>query len=299
MSKAEFSVATLIAGQGAGLNPATVARALDALAQGPMPLDWLAPDRAADVFFTTDDLDGARRALTLALADETIDVVVQPVASRRKRLLVADMDSTMIEQECLDELADRIGLRAPIATITARAMAGEIDFEAALKERVALLAGVTGDHIAQTLARITLTPGAHALVATMRAHGAYTALVSGGFTEFTQPIAERLGFQETFANRLEIIDGALSGLVVEPVQGREGKREALESLRVRLGLSVDETLAVGDGANDLDMLDAAGLGVAFHARPKVAAVAAARIDHADLTALLYSQGYRQGEIIES
>lgn len=299
MSKAEFSVATFVAGQGAGLNPATIARALDAARLRGAPLDWLAPDRAADVFFTTDELDAARLALTEALAGETVDVVAQPVASRRKRLLVADMDSTVIEQECLDELADRIGLRARIAAITARAMAGEIDFEAALKSRVALLAGVTKNDVARTLARIMPTSGARALVATMRAHGAHTALVSGGFTQFTGPIAERLGFQETFANRLEIVDDALTGRVIEPVQGREGKRAALESLRVKHGLSVAETLAVGDGANDLDMLEAAGLGVAFRAKPKVAAAASARVDHADLTALLYAQGYRQDEILES
>jgi phosphoserine phosphatase len=298
MSKAEFSVATFVAGQGAALTPATIARALDAAGLRASPLDWLAPERAADAFFTTDDLAGVRRALATALAGETVDVVAQPVASRRKLLLVADMDSTMIAQECLDELADCIGLRAPIAAITARAMAGDIDFEAALKERVALLAGVTRDQIAQTLARLTLTPGARALVATMRTHGAHTALVSGGFTQFTGPIAQRLGFHETFANRLEIVDGMLTGRVVEPVQGRAGKCAALESLRMRLGLDVAETLAVGDGANDLDMLDAAGLGVAFHAKPKVAAAAAARVDHGDLAALLYTQGYRHGEIIE-
>lgn len=297
MSKAEFSVATFVAGQNAELRPATVARALDAAGLGAPPLDWLAPERAADAFFETNNLQHVSAALAQALDGEKIDVIAQPVASRRKRLLVADMDSTMIEQECLDELADRIGLRAPIATITARAMAGDIDFEAALKERVALLAGVTGDDIAQTLARITLTPGARALVATMRAHGAHTALVSGGFTQFTQPIAQRLGFHETFANRLEIVDDALTGRVVEPVQGREGKRAALESLHVRLGLKAEETLAVGDGANDLDMLDAAGLGVAFHAKPKVAAAASARVDHSDLIALLYAQGYRLGEIV--
>jgi phosphoserine phosphatase len=298
MSKAEFSVATFVAGQGAALTPATIARALDAAGLRASPLDWLAPERAADAFFTTDDLAGVRHALATALAGETLDVIAQPVASRRKLLLVADMDSTMIAQECLDELADSIGLRAPIAAITARAMAGDIDFEAALKERVALLAGVTGDQIAQTLAHLTLTPGARALVATMREHGAQTALVSGGFTQFTGPIAQRLGFHETFANRLEIVDGMLTGRVVEPVQGRAGKRAALESLRMRLGLDVAETLAVGDGANDLDMLDAAGLGVAFHAKPKVAAAASARVDHGDLIALLYAQGYRQGEIVE-
>jgi phosphoserine phosphatase len=297
MSKAEISVATFVAGQAAALTPATVARALDAAGLGARPVDWLAPERAADVFFETDDLARTRDSLASALVGESVDVIAQPVASRRKRLLVADMDSTMIEQECLDELADRVGLRAPIAAITARAMDGEIDFEAALKERVALLAGVTREQIAQTLALITFTPGARALVATMRANGAHTALVSGGFTQFTQPVATRLGFHETFANQLEIVGDALSGRVIEPVQGREGKRLALETLRVKLGLTVAETLAVGDGANDLDMLREAGLGVAFHAKPKVAQATSARIDHADLTALLYAQGYRQDLIV--
>jgi phosphoserine phosphatase len=299
MSKAEISVATFVAGQGAALTPATVARALDAAGLGALPLDWLAPERAADVIFSSDEPARVRDALIPAVADERVDVVVQPVAWRRKRLLVADMDSTMIEQECLDELADRIGLRARIAAITARAMAGEIDFESALKERVALLAGVTREQIAQTLSLITLTPGGRALVSTMRAHGAHAALVSGGFTQFTQPIAARLGFHETHANQLEIAGDALSGGVIEPVQGREGKRLALETLRTKLGLTVAETLAVGDGANDLDMLREAGLGVAFHAKPKVAAAAAARVDHADLTALLYAQGYRQGDIVDN
>jgi phosphoserine phosphatase len=297
MSKAEITVATFVAGQGAALTPAMVARALDAAGFGALPLDWLAPERAADVFFETDDLARTRDSLASALVGESVDVIAQPVAARRKRLLVADMDSTMIEQECLDELADRVGLRAPIAAITARAMAGEIDFEAALKERVTLLAGVTREQIAQTLALITLTPGARALVATMRANGAHAALVSGGFTQFTQPVATRLGFHETFANHLEIIGDALSGRVIEPVQGREGKRLALETLRTKLGLTVAETLAVGDGANDLDMLREAGLGVAFHAKPKVAQAASARVDHADLSALLYVQGYRRDQIV--
>jgi phosphoserine phosphatase len=297
MSKAESLVATFVAGQGAALTPATLARVLDAAALAPATPDWLAAGRAADVFFETQELDAVRAALAAALAGEPVDVVVQKAASRRKRLLVADMDSTMIEQECLDELAGEIGLRAEIAAITARAMAGDIDFEAALKQRVALLAGVTLDQTARTLSRITPTPGARALVATMRADGAHTALVSGGFLQFTQPVAERLGFHETFANRLDIADGALTGRVVEPVQGREGKRQALADLRAALGLSVAQTLAVGDGANDLDMLREAGLGVAFHAKPKVAQAAAARVDHADLTALLYAQGYRERDIV--
>jgi phosphoserine phosphatase len=299
MSKADAWVATFVAGQGAALDESTVRRALreaGLVQSGEQALDWLAPDLAADVVLTgVDDLGAARERLAGALSGERVDVVVQPVADRRKGLLVADMDSTMIEQECLDELADCVGLRARISDITARAMAGEIDFEAALRERVALLSGTTLDQIAAVLSRLTLTPGARALVATMRAHGAHTALVSGGFAQFTEAVAARIGFHETFANRLEILGGALTGAVRAPVQGREGKRAALDMLRVRLGLPRAATLAVGDGANDLDMLRAAGLGVAFRAKPTVAQAASARIDHADLTALLYAQGYRIAE----
>lgn len=305
MSKPDAVVATFVAGQGAGLDETTLRRALRAAGFGAagasgLRVDWLSLGVAADVSLQghdIPDLSASRRRLEAALSGERVDVVVQPVALRRKRLLVADMDSTMIEQECLDELADLAGIRAHVSAITARAMAGELDFEQALKERVALLAGLTLDQIETILGRITLTPGARALVATMRAHGAHTALVSGGFTQFTHAVAERLGFHETCANRLEIVDRALTGVVLEPVQGREGKRAALASLRARLDLPPAATLAVGDGANDLEMLREAGLGVAYHAKPKVAEAAEARIDHADLTALLYAQGYRESEFV--
>ncbi len=299
MSKPEAFVATFVAGQGATLDEATARRALNQAGIGAPLLNWLAPGVAADALFETDDVAAVRFRLETALAGEKLDLVVQSVTERRKRLLVADMDSTMIEQECVDELADLVGIRARIADITARAMAGELDFEAALRERVALLAGVTLEQIEKLLPRLTLTPGAQALVATMRAHGAHTALVSGGFTQFTEAVAARLGFHETFANRLEIADRRLTGVVMAPVQGREGKRAALAGLRARLGLPRSATLAIGDGANDLDMLREAGLGVAYHAKPKVAAAAHARIDHADLTAALYAQGYRQEEIVRA
>ncbi|MGJ0393995.1 MAG: phosphoserine phosphatase SerB [Methylocystis sp.] len=297
MSKANqagaATVATFVVGHGEALAGAGVRQALREAGLGDLPLDWLAPDVAADAFFDAHDLDAARARLQAALAGAPVDVIVQPAAGRRKRLLVADMDSTMIEQECIDELAGLIGIRDRISAITERAMAGELNFETALKERVALLAGVTLDQIEMIVARITLTPGARALVQTMRAHGAHTALVTGGFTQFTAPVAARVGFDETFANRLEIVERALTGVVVEPVQGREGKRAALVRLRERLGLPRAATLAIGDGANDLDMLREAGLGVAYHAKPKVAEAARARINHADLTALLYAQGYRR------
>ncbi len=292
-------VATFVAGQGTALAESTICAALRAAGLDLSALDWLAPERAADVFLDGGDLPDIRARLGKAIAGQPVDVIVQPVAARRKRLLVADMDSTMIEQECIDELAECAGIRAHVSAITARAMAGEINFEAALKARVALLKGVRLEEIEMILERLTLTPGARALVATMRAHGAHTALVSGGFTHFTRHVAVWAGFHESYANRLEISDGALTGVVAEPVQGREVKRDTLENLRLRLNLPREATLAVGDGANDLDMLQAAGIGVAFHAKPRVAAVAHARVNHADLSALLYAQGYRESEILIS
>jgi phosphoserine phosphatase len=209
------------------------------------------------------------------------------------------MDSTMIGQECIDELAGEIGKRTEIAEITERAMGGEIAFESALRARVALLKGLSRAIIAGVLVkRITLTAGGLALVQTMRANGAYTMVVSGGFSVFTSVIAERLGFDQHQANELLFgEDGRLSGLIAEPVLGKDAKLAVLKRLLEKLGLSASETLAVGDGANDLAMLEAAGLGVAFRAKPKVAAAAYARIDHGDLTALLYAQGFRREEFV--
>jgi phosphoserine phosphatase len=229
-----------------------------------------------------------------------IDAVVQPAAHRRKRLFLADMDSTMIAQECIDELADFVGMKAHVAAITERAMRGEIAFEPALRERVALLKGLPLATIAEVIdKRITLTPGGRLLVATMRANGAHTCMVSGGFTLFTTRIAAMIGFDETRANTLALEADTLAGLVAEPIFGRDAKRAALIELRQRFGLSAQETLAAGDGANDMDMIAEAGLGIAFHAKPKVAAAAPARIDHGDLTALLYVQGYREAEFVEN
>jgi phosphoserine phosphatase len=294
-------VATFVAGAGPALDAAQVTQALSAADLLPARLVWLADGVAADAFFplAAEALGPARAGLCAALAGSATDVIVQAAATRRKALFVADMDSTMIGQECIDELADLVGLRAHVAAITERAMRGEIDFEAALTERVALLKGIRVGVIAELIAtRITPNPGARSLVATMRAHGAYTALVSGGFTLFTQPVAAMLGFQEVRANRLDIADGALTGQVVPPILGREAKRAALEDLRRDFALVPEATLAIGDGANDLDMLGAAGLGVAYRAKPRVAEAADARIDHADLTALLYAQGVRREEFAE-
>jgi len=285
--------------------PALDAGALDgARARIPSPQapQWLAPGVAADIAFTPPaglDRTALAEALRSAMQARPVDVVVQPIAARRKRLFLADMDSTMIGQECIDELADHVGLKPQVAAITEQAMRGEIEFAPALRARVALLKGlptaVVDDIIAQ---RIRLTAGARTLVATMRANGTYTCLVTGGFTLFSQRIAAMIGFDESRANTLSV-DGAgrLAGEVREPIFGRDGKLATLAELRARLGLAPDETMAVGDGANDIDMIKAAGLGVAFHAKPKVAAAAAARIDHGDLTALLYLQGYRAHEFL--
>ncbi|GJD34620.1 phosphoserine phosphatase SerB [Methylobacterium aerolatum] len=237
--------------------------------------------------------------LRAALGPEPIDVAVLPAdAHRRKRLFLADMDSTMIEQECIDELAGTLGLKDHVAAITERAMRGEIAFEPALRERVALLkdipVGVVDGLIADTL---SLTPGGRTLVGTMAAHGAHTCLVSGGFTLFTGPIAAMLGFAEHRSNRLGIAGNKLDGTVEDPIVGKAEKRATLIELRTKLGLQPAETLAVGDGANDLDMLGEAGLGVAFRAKPAVAAAARARVEHGDLTALLYLQGFSAAEFV--
>ena len=231
-----------------------------------------------------------------SLQDRGVDLVIQKAGERHKKMLLADMDSTMIQQECIDELADEAGFGERVAAITARAMNGEINFEDALRERVSLLAGLEEsviDHVLET--RITPMPGGRELVATMKAKGAYTALVSGGFTDFTEGVAHGLGFDENRANRLEIVDGKLTGKVIPPILGRDAKVEALRDITAARGLTPEDVLAVGDGANDLGMLDLAGVGVALHAKPAVAVAADIQVNYGDLTALLFLQGYSREE----
>lgn len=261
--------------------------------------EWLAEETACDLFLP-DGADTRETEIELRrlLASDPIDIVVQEATGRRKKLLIADMDSTMIGQECIDELADAIGIKPAVAAITARAMNGEIAFEPALRERVRLLKGLPVSTIEDVIReRITLAAGSRELVATMRKNGARAALVSGGFTAFTSRIAAMLDFDENSANRLLEADGRLTGLVAEPILGRQAKADALASITARLGLSRAAAIAVGDGANDLDMIKLAGTGVALHAKPMVAAEAPMRIDHGDLTALLYIQGYRRSEFV--
>ncbi|MGH6849401.1 MAG: phosphoserine phosphatase SerB [Methylocella sp.] len=276
-------------------------RAAEALRR-PGAFRWLDPGIAADIAFEPGPAAGASTiadGVRSALDNTPVDVVVQWVQGRRKKLLLADMDSTMIGQECIDELAAEIGKRALVEEITGRAMRGEIAFEPALRERTALLKGLDRATVLGVITnKITLTPGGRALVQTMRANGAHTVLVSGGFSVFTSIIAEMIGFHEHQANELVLSEyGRLSGLVKTPVLGKDAKLAALTRLREKLSLSAEETLAVGDGANDLAMLEAAGLGVAFRAKPKVSAAAHARVDHGDLTALLYAQGYSRGDFV--
>jgi phosphoserine phosphatase len=291
-------VATLIADPSkAPLSEATVDRAAQAL-NGIERRRWLDEGVAADLVFTG-DLKAKRAALEGALKGEPIDIVVQPLVHRRKRLLVADMDSTLIGQECVDELAALAGVGDRVAAITERAMRGEVAFAPALRERVALLAGLPATVIGEVLKeRITLNRGARTLVQTMRANGAYVAIVSGGFRQFTGAIRERLGADEDRANVLVIEGGNLTGKVIEPILGQDAKLDALKATAVAMGLTLDDTLAVGDGANDLPMLQAAGLGVAYRAKPKVAAGADARIEHTDLSALLYAQGFARKDFVE-
>lgn len=278
-------VATLIAAD--ALDPAHVAPVVKAL--GAAHAERLSP--VATDIFCEGEPQPVRGTIRDLLGDAPVDVIVQPVATRAKKLLISDMDSTMIGQECIDELAAVHDLKPRVAAITERAMRGELDFAEALTERVALLADIPESSIGQLLESvITLSPGAATLVATLKAHGVRTVLVSGGFTQFAGPIAARLGMDASFANRLIVADGLLTGAVAQPILGADAKRERLLSECEALSIAPEAALALGDGANDLAMIERAGLGLAYRAKPKVAAAADAEIRHADLTAVLYAMG---------
>ncbi len=257
---------------------------------------WLSPDEAAE--FSLPAVPANRWDVWADLQKLDVDLVVQPDEGRRKKMLLADMDSTMIQQECIDELADEAGVGERVKDITARAMNGELDFDGALRERVGLLAGLDADVIQTVLqTRISMMSGGATLLATMKSNSAYAALVSGGFTAFTESVATHLGFDENRANTMIVKDGALTGEVGLPILGKQAKVDALEQITARLGLSDSDVMAVGDGANDLGMLHRAGTGVALHAKPSVAAECDVRINHGDLTALLYIQGYSRDAFV--
>ncbi len=291
-------VATLLANPS---NPAVTSALAEKAAEavGASGLYWLADGIACDIVLK-DGSDPVEANVDIrAILDTTpVDLAIQDADDRRKKFLIADMDSTMIGQECIDELAAEVGLKDKVAQITARAMNGEIAFEPALRERVALLKGLPISVVDEVIEkRITLTAGGLELIATMKARGFHTALVSGGFTVFTNRIADRLGFHENRANILLEKDGYLTGEVAEPILGKQAKVDALVEICERLGITPHDAIAVGDGANDLAMLGLAGSGVALHAKPAVAAQAKIRLDHCDLTALLYLQGYRKTDFI--
>jgi phosphoserine phosphatase len=264
----------------------------------PGGIDWLCPQVACDLPFDDEPTVDVGAAVRGAIGGAPVDVVVQSSQGRRKRLLVADMESTVIRNEMVDELARLVGVGDKVAAITRRAMNGEIEFRPALRERAVLLGGLEAALLEQMRETIVFTPGARVVVRTMKAHGAATVLVSGGFKVYSGWVKEQLGFDADFANDLIVRDGIVTGMLAEPVLGREGKLEALDQMAAKHGLDRRDALAVGDGANDLLIIAAAGTGVAFHAKPSVAAQAAARIDHGDLTAILYLQGYRRSEFVD-
>ena len=289
-------ILTLIAGARSRQNLPRLAGAIAGAAGIKGEPSWLADD-ACDLVLDATSPALAEAAARAVIDDAEIDVLVQPATNRRKRLLVADMESTIIENEMLDELADFIGRRQEVSEITRRAMNGEIDFTAALEARVRLLAGLPDQVLQEAARRIRLRAGARQLIATMRSAGAVTALVSSGFMIFAEAVAVELGFDHVVANRLDLRAGLIAGTVSAPIVTGESKREALLTLAADHAVPLQQSMAVGDGANDLPMLTAAGIGIAFHAKPAVASSTRWRLDHADLTGLLYAQGYRRDEIL--
>jgi phosphoserine phosphatase len=290
-------IATVIAK--GGLEGGDISATADKIrAAGAIPGEarWIEPGEAFDVEFTG---DAAAVRMALEAATGASDVIVQPAAGRAKRLLISDMDSTMITVECIDELADYAGIKAEVAAVTERAMRGELDFEAALDSRVALLRDLDEAVIERChVERVRIMPGAKALVRTMKAHGARTLLVSGGFTLFADRVAAEIGFDRALANTLDVADGRLAGTVARPIVGAAAKRAALIAEAAAMGIGLEAALAVGDGANDIAMIETAGLGVAYHAKPRTAAAADARIATGDLSALLYAQGYPRAGWVE-
>lgn len=294
------SVITLLASEVTPLSDSVVAdvlKALDLLGAGAAAPDWLADDIACDIAFGNLSEDQAESAARQVFADQPWDVIAQPIEGRRKALLLADMDSTIVTSETLDDLAAFVGLKDKIAAITERAMNGELDFEAALKERVGMLEGLDVSALEDTWSEIKLSPGAETLVRTMSANGAHCVLVSGGFKFFTTRVREVCGFHEDLSNDLIIADGKLTGDVTEPILDKEVKLATLIDRASKHQLSLAETITVGDGANDLPMLKGSGLGIAYRGKPSVRAEAPARLDHADLRGLLYAQGYRAEEFV--
>jgi len=289
-------VLTLIAGVGGRQTLPHLAGAVARVVGISGAPSWLADD-ACDLVLAATSPTLAEAAARAVIGEAEIDVLVQPVTNRRKRLLVADMESTIIENEMLDELADFIGRRQEVSEITRRAMNGEIDFTAALEARVSLLAGLPDHVLEEAACRIRLRAGARELIATMRSAGAVTALVSSGFMIFAKAVAVELGFDHVVANRLDLSSGRIAGTISPPIVTGESKRESLLSLAAEHDVPLQHSMAVGDGANDLPMLAAAGIGIAFHAKPAIASSARWRLDHADLTGLLYAQGYRKEEIV--
>lgn len=295
------SVVTLIGSSAQTLSDGIVGdvrAALNALGAETAQPDWLAEGIACDIAFDGLSADQAEAAARMAMGDAALDVIAQSSEHRRKSLLLADMDSTMVTSETLDDLADFVGLKTEIAAITARAMNGELDFADALRERVGMLKGLAETALADTWEQIELSAGAETCVKTMAAHGTHCVLISGGFTFFTQKVAEICGFHESYANDFVIDGGKLTGSVVEPILTKDVKLKTLIDTAAAKGLSMVQTLTVGDGANDLPMLQAASLGVAYRGKPSVRDAAPARLDHADLTGLLYAQGYREEAFVQ-